>query len=490
MKILRILSYVFRVFNKIPPTKCLKVNTIVLTSAELDTTFWKIVSAVQGQCFKDDISKLESNKDVSPGLRNLTPFLHKLNLDHKEYPILRVGGRLLRAPIAFDAKFPALLPKQHRFTQLYVEFLHRQHMHAGPKALISILRQKVWIVNARDLVRKTIKQCIHCFHYKPKLQQQIMGNLPSDRMKVHRPFLVTGLDFCGPFLTSYRIRSKQPYKTYLAVFVCFSSRAVHFELVSDLSTNTFLLSLKRFIGRRGLPQRIYCDNATNFVGAQRALAELQQRFFSTTAKEEVTTYSPQLGLNFCFIPPRAPHFGGLWEAAVKSAKSLLLKNIGQAYLTFEELQTVIIEAEAILNSRPLYPLSDDPNDGEALTPAHLLIGSSLLSLPAQQFEEKQLKYLTRYQRVTYLKQQFWELWQRDYLHQLQQRSKWCSPIENVEIGQLALIHEDNLPPQLWLLGRIVQTFPGADGNIRVVELKTKRGNLKRPIQKIAPLPLS
>lgn len=490
MKILRIMSYIYRVFNKTPPIRSLKSAEISLNSTEIENTFWIIVHFVQNQCFKEDIFKIAEKKEVSPSLRNLTPFLHNMDLNNQTYPILRVGGRLLRAPIAFDARFPALLPKQHRFTQLYVEHLHRQHLHAGPKALIGILRQKVWIVNARELIRKVVRQCVHCFHYQPKLQQQIMGNLPSDRLKAQRPFLVTGLDFCGPFLTSYRIRSKQPYKTYLAVFICFTSRAVHFELVSDLSTNAFLLSLKRFIGRRGMPHKIYCDNATNFVGARTALLELQQRFFNNASIEEIATYSHAMGFEFCFIPPRAPHFGGFWEAAVKSAKSLLIKNIGQAYLSWEELQTVVLEAEAILNSRPICPLTDNPNDGEALTPGHLLIGTSLLCPPERHIEDNQIKYLTRYQRIAYFKQQFWELWKRDYLHQLQQKTKWVKPTANTIKDQLAFIHEDNTPPQLWLLGRIIATYPAADGHVRVVELKTKRGILKRPIHKIALLPLS
>ena len=316
-----------------------------------------------------------------------------------------------------------------------------------------------------------------------------MGNLPADRLRAQRPFLISGVDFCGPFFTSYRIRGKPPYKTYMAVYVCFSTKAVHFEIVSDLSTNNFLLSLKRFIGRRGMPRKLYCDNATNFVGAMNALKQFQQCLFSTSAQENILAFSNQRGFDFCFIPPRAPHFGGLWEAAVKSAKSLLIKNIGKAHLTLEELQTVAIEAEAILNSRPLCPLSNDPNDGEALTPAHLLIGSSLLAIPDQHFDCSRMPYLSRYQKVAFLKQQFWELWQRDYLHLLQQRSKWLKPVTNVQLGQLVVVHEDHLPPQQWLLGRITNTSVGADGHIRVVEIYTKKGKFKRPIHKIAPLPL-
>ncbi|XP_036322172.1 uncharacterized protein LOC118736187 [Rhagoletis pomonella] len=134
-------------------------------------------------------------------------------------------------------------------------------------------------------------------------------------------------------------------------------------------------------GRRGIPQRIYCDNATNFIGAQAKLKELQHHFFNKAAVDDISSYSNITGFEFSFIPPRAQHFGGIWEAAVKSMKTILIKNITKAHLTYEELQTVIVEVEAILNSRLLTPLSTDPNYGEALTPGNLLIGTSLLSIP-------------------------------------------------------------------------------------------------------------
>ncbi|KAM8702166.1 hypothetical protein ACLKA7_000904 [Drosophila subpalustris] len=141
-------------------------------------------------------------------------------------------------------------------------------------------------------------------------------------------------------------------------------------------------------------------------------------------------YSKTKGFEFCFIPPRAPHFGGLWEAAVKATKTLVVKNLTSAHLTYEELQTLFLDVEAILNSRPIAPASDDPNDIAAVTPAHLLIGTSLTSAPEASLHHhsnqpgKELRYVDRWQRVTYLKQQFWSLWQRDYVHTLQQRSKW------------------------------------------------------------------
>ena len=200
------------------------------------------------------------------------------------------------------------------------------------------------------------------------------------------------------------------------------------------------------------------------------------------------TYATQKGFEFVFIPPRAPHFGGLWEAAVKSAKTLLLKNAGFANLTYEELHTLIIEIEAILNSRPIAPMSDDPNDGEALTPGHLLIGSALIAMPDEILNMDKPGLLTRWQRITYLKQQFWNAWSRDYLTSLQERSKWLTPLPDIAVGQLVLIHEDNTPPQLWHLGRVTKTIKGKDERVRVVELTTKNGTCCRPIHKIALIP--
>ncbi|XP_052849040.1 uncharacterized protein LOC128260260 [Drosophila gunungcola] len=211
--------------------------------------------------------------------------------------------------------------------------------------------------------------------------------------------------------------------------------------------------------------------------------DLSSRTLSSSNTLNVHNFSSIVGFEFKFIPPRAAHFGGLWEAAVKSMKTLMIKNLGNTGLTYEELQTIAIEAEAILKSRPMAPLSEDPNDGEALSPAHLLNGSSLMSVA-----ESRPSYLTRWQRETYLKQQFWELWRGDYLHTLQARSKWLKSDANIQIGPIVIIHENNTPPQEWILGRITNTHFGADGRVRVADIKVKNGTIRRPICKIAPLP--
>lgn len=200
-------------------------------------------------------------------------------------------------------------------------------------------------------------------------------------------------------------------------------------------------------------------------------------------------FSATTGFQFSFIPPRSPHFGGLRESAVKSANHILLKDMSQGRLIYEELQTILIEVEAILNSRPLAARSDDPNDAEALTPAHLLVGSSLLTLPDHRITNANVKYLQHWQMVTFLKQQFWQQWVRNYVLDLQQKSKWFKTFDKIVEGRLVIIHEDNIPPQQWLLGRVVKAIPGRDAKIRFVDIKTSKGMFRRSIHKIAPLPI-
>ncbi|XP_037959384.1 uncharacterized protein LOC119688791 [Teleopsis dalmanni] len=272
-----------------------------------------------------------------------------------------------------------------------------------------------------------------------------MGNLPIERVTPSRPFARTAVDFCGPVLTYLGIRGKAPFKTYIAIFVCLSTKAAHIEAVSDLTTDTFIAALKRLIGRRGLPSDIYCDNATNFVGASNKLADLKNFLFNKTNQSNLQTFCTNQFINFNFIPPRTPHFGGLWEAAVKIAKGHLNRTLANTRLTFEELGTVLIEIEAILNSRPISPLSCDPSDYDALTPAHFLIGGPLKTLPESTSQYDKLPLADKWVRVKAVKHHFWRRWARDYLNELQTRTKWTKEQSNVSNGTLVIIHEDNMP---------------------------------------------
>ena len=196
-----------------------------------------------------------------------------------------------------------------------------------------------------------------------------------------------------------------------------------------------------------------------------------------------------IGINWHFSPPRSPHFGGLWEAAVKSFKHHLYRTVGNCLFTYEQFNTCIIEIEAILNSRPLTPLSPDPNDFTALTPSHFLIGDCLMSLPENDVRNTSINKVSVYQHIQHVKQHFWKRWNKEYLHQLQTRCKWHTGVaNNIKIGTLVTIKENNLPPMMWILGRIVDLHPGEDGVTRVVTVRTNSGLFKRCIKNLCPLP--
>ncbi|XP_033247831.1 uncharacterized protein LOC117188305 [Drosophila miranda] len=183
--------------------------------------------------------------------------------------------------------------------------------------------------------------------------------------------------------------------------------------------------------------------------------------------------------------------GGLWEAGVKTAKSLLLRAVGSAPLTAEELATVLVGIEAIMNSRPLGAISQDPSDGEALTPGHLLTGGSLIAPPSTADSGPgESQCLRRWRLVSSVRQAFWQRWSREYVLGLQIRGKWHQQQPNLEEGDLVIVAEDNLPPQEWLVGRVIATHAGEDGMVRVVEIRTSTGAVfRRPIHKLAPLPM-
>ncbi|XP_059051881.1 uncharacterized protein LOC131846563 [Achroia grisella] len=310
-----------------------------------------------------------------------------------------------------------------------------------------------------------------------------MGALPKQRVNPDFPFISTGVDFAGPFfITNRKGKGSRITKCYLCVFVCLRYKCLHLEAVSELSKDAFILSLRRFISRRGKPLDIFCDNGRNFVAASKEI-----RQFISANTDDISDFSSKEGIKFHFQPAYAPHFGGLFEAGVKSAKYYLKRILGNSHLTFEELATLFSQIEAILNSRPLCPLSSCPDDLQPLTPGHFLIGRPLLSLPTPSLQDKNINRLNSFQRLELLRQQFWKRWQLEYVSELQQRQKWRIPDRQLQINDLVLLKEDNSPPMCWRMGRICSLFPGQDGVVRVVEIKTAAGNFRRAVKYICPL---
>ncbi|XP_072400237.1 uncharacterized protein [Diabrotica undecimpunctata] len=259
------------------------------------------------------------------------------------------------------------------------------------------------------------------------------------------------------------------------------------EIFVDMTTECFIACLRRFVSRRGIPNHIYSDNGKTFQGACNELNELYK--FIQNNHITLIDYATSNNISWHFSPPYSPNFGGLWEAAVKSMKHHLKRTLLNSILTYEEFLTLIIQIEGILNSRPLYAISDDPNDYEPLTPSHFLLGHPITSLPSLDLLEVAENRITRLQAVQRLQQQFWNRFSKEYISQLHQLYKWKSPQSKLSVGSLVLIRNDHLPPQKWQLGRVLQLIPGPDGIHRVSLVSTTKGVLKRSVRHLHPLPL-
>ncbi|XP_008182365.1 uncharacterized protein LOC103309228 [Acyrthosiphon pisum] len=207
-------------------------------------------------------------------------------------------------------------------------------------------------------------------------------------------------------------------------------------------------------------------------------------------KDRIHQFMTNHEITWHFIPPRAPHFGGLWEAAVRSIKKHLNRNVALVKLTYDEFYTLLVQIEACLNSRPLTPLSTDPLDLSVLTPGHFLIGDSLVSLPEPDISNVAQNLLSRWKKVQNLVQQIWRRWSVEYLSQLQERKKWDkSRGPSVKVGSMVIVRDTNLPPLQWHLGRVIDVFPGKDGVVRVAMINTASGPKKRAVRLLCPLPI-
>ena len=453
------------------------------TSVERHNASHLLVRHVQTSHYNDVISSLTRGRNIPNNMRRLAPFV--------DGDILRVGGRLHHSNIEHNTKHPILLPSHHHLTKLIVEKEHLDLLHIGPEGLLAAIRRRYWIVGGRNLARNVVWKCLTCFRAKPTPSSTSEGQLPIERVTPSLPFTVTGIDFGGPIMTSTRQgRGQSLRKSYICLFVCFSTKAIHLEAVSDLSTDAFLAALRRFIARRGICSQIWSDNATNFHGARRKLNDFQRHFARKANFAPISNLLAENGIKWNFIPPHSPHFGGLWEAAIKSTKHHLRRVIGNACLTFEEFGTLLAQIEACLNSRPLTTSSSDPNDLQPLTPAHFLIGKPLTALPEPNLIGENFTYLARWKRIQQLTQLFWKRWQNEYLTHLQQKASHNPTINPIQIGDLVVIMEDNLPALQWPMARVTHINPGVDGQVRVATLKTYRGTTERVVKKLCRLPIN
>ncbi|KAL0810543.1 hypothetical protein ABMA28_010663 [Loxostege sticticalis] len=474
-KLLRVIVYVCR-FAKLLPRR----DSVVITATEIELAENKILRSLQAKHFAGDYLNIKTDKNCSPVLMHLRPFI--------DNGLIRVGGRLSNAALEYAQTHPVILPRNDHVVNLIIDYYHAKHLHAGPELLMSLLRQKFWILSARRIVRRRVHLCNTCFRLKPRPTYPLMADLPDSRTRqVVKAFTHTGCDYAGPIAyTPVRRRGIRSEKAYFCIFTCLTTRAVHLEVVTDLSTPTFLAAFKRFLSRRGPVQCMYSDNGTNFKGANSYLRDLYK--FLNEYHKRLDQECAESRIQWKFVCPRSPHHAGAWESLVKVVKSHLFRVIGQQLLSYEELNTILVQIECLLNSRPLTVLSSDPAEPTALTPSHFLNTSPLLSLPAPAVDSDSVSLAQRHSLLDNLVQSFWARWRMEYLHSLQVRQKWNTSSTPVTPGTVVVVIDDNAPPLSWPLAIVEKVHPSKDGVVRVVTVRNARGTYLRPVVRLCPLP--
>lgn len=481
--LLKTIMYAMRFLRLIKVYKN-KIIDSPITTADLEESLQICIKITQDIIFHEDITDLKKGKKLKnkSRLKTLSPFLDS-------QMILRVGGRLSNSDLDRDYKHPILLDNKNSLTWLLVADAHKQTLHGGVQLMLNYLRSKYWILKAKGVVKRYIHKCTICAKLNARARTQLMGELPKVRVTPARAFLHSGIDFAGPYdVLMSKGRGAKTNKAYIAIFVCMSTKAIHLELVGDLTSEAFIGAFRRFVARRGRCSDLWSDQGRTFIGANKALAEAFKE-----ANLEFGDYISNLlahdGTQWHFIPAYSPNFGGLWESGVKSMK-YHLRRIMDTHLTFEEMTTILCQVEACLNSRPLCPLDgSDVENCNVLTPGHFLIGESLITIPSPSLKDTTQSSLSRWQHCQKLLSNFWHRWQSEYLSRLQQRPKWLARKDEFDIGQIVLIKTENLPPGKWPLGRIVNKHPGPDGVTRVYSVKSGPNIVRRSITKLCLLPI-
>ncbi|XP_072027825.1 uncharacterized protein [Amphiura filiformis] len=471
-----------------------------LTVEELQRAEETIIKTVQQQAFPKEVTalqkckgkpvqKLTTNEDKEA--KNASPMkVHSgspiLNLDPiLSNGVLRVGGRLSNAQIPEDAKHQFILPRYHHVSDIILDYVHRQCKHQGRNHVLATLRQKYWILGAGVKVKQLMKKCLICRKQRCKLNQQMMADLPAQRVKADDPpFTYTGVDYFGPYEIK---RGRSTVKRYGVLFTCLNSRAVHIEVADSMTTSSCINALRRFIARRGMVKEIVSDNGSNFVGTNRELHEA----FKALDHDAIQMFASTHEINWKFNTPTASHHGGVWERMIRTVRKILHAMLSEQHLkvarTDEELYTLMCEVEVTINSRPLTRMSEDPTDLCVLTPNHLLQLRNPETLPPGVFTEKDAYSRRRWRQVQFLADLFWKRWVAEYLPMLQTRQKWLKPKKNLQVDDIVLVVDNSAPRNSWPMGRIEKIHVGNKGLVRSVTVKTQSTTLDRPINKLCLL---
>jgi len=450
------------------------VTKLTLSVQEIQDAEILLIKHVQRIFYPDEMDVLQKKGKLaaSSSIRDLDPILDANGL-------LRVGGRLKHADLSVGSVNPIIIPHASTIAILIAREVH-EVAHLGVEWTLAMVRRKYWITKGRIVVKQVKKGCVTCKKLYGDTCVQKMADLPYDRVEAGNvPFTNVGCDCFGPFLCKV---GRAEIKRYGLLITCLSIRAVHIEMLYDMSTDAFLNGFRRFVARRGSPKKVWCDNGTNFIGAR---SEVDKGKSSLDYKK-IAAQGQMDEIEWKFNPPGAPHMGGVWERMVGVTKRVMTAVMKKARLSDDILCTLFSEVECIVNGRPLTKLSDDADDLMPLTPNHLLILHQGPAPVPGDFSEADM-FRKRWRFVQHLANQFWNRWIKEYLPELQRRKKWQNTVDNVKEGDLVLLMDENLPRRVWPLGVIVEVIMGRDKFVRSVRVRTRASIFVRPITKIVSL---
>ena len=397
--------------------------------------------------------------------------------------LLRLKGQFENAALDYDEKHPLILRSLENsfFTKLIILDSHERVLHHGIETTQSDVRSNFWIVKGRKAAKSVLRKCVTCRRYqgRPLLPPET-PDLPDYRVNTLYAFQCTGLDYAGPLFI--KSNTDTSLKVYILMFTCASSRALHLELTPDMKALVFVRAFERFTARRGTPDVVVNDN------------------FKTFKLSVVKKFMLCLGVRQKFILPTSPWWGRFYERLVRSVKISLKKILGKSMLSYEELQTVLLKIESVINGRPLVYLSED-DLGDVLTPNHLMYDRNIRKKSNALVPESVVQDLSkRYKYISKLVNDQWKRFSRVYLNELRQhhinRKEKHSKNNVLNVGDIVLIKdEEKVPRTQWRIGKIKRLVFGKDAQVRGAELVviSKTGEktvYKRRVQKLIPVEIT
>ena len=473
-----------------------KVPTLIpasvsLSQEELKEAELRLVRQHQTIFFREEISLLRSGKYLKLGKRlsYLGPVLREEQsvLGEKfNFELLRLSGRLSQAShLREEMRIPFVLHPEDEMVKKFVQHYHQKvlkHM-GGVKCLLCEINRSAWIVGSITFLKRILRECVECCktHPKPTVQQMAplpISRIPGDLESRPAPFGVTALDAAGPWhITSGRGTRKR----WLLIFRCTRTGAVCLETLHGMDTDSFLKALSRFCSQFAKPQRIICDNGTNFVGGEKEINYLWQNLDRGSIERN------QYNIEFYWSPAHSPHFNGLIERMVQEAKRNLdfVLNSSANRLSDDDLNTAFKEVQRLLNNRPIEKLNTlDGKDAEPLTPAHFLSSGNAhedLVMPSHLLQMKDSPLAKQFLVLKELMDAFWARFVSSMAGQLREYNKsrkWVRQRPPVMEGDVVcLLDKRPDKDKHYRLGLIVHAPPGEDGLPRRVTLRMADGQV-------------